>query len=283
MVTQKVALVSQIDKSKLSFSDLSTVAAALRQQAMNDFGPVWNIDAAVDPYELDQVPADYWPVVIVDQLPPGEGGVHEDENGQPISFVAFQSDWNIAASHETLEMLADPFGRRMVSGPSLMPDQGRVNYLLEVCDPCEGPDFSYTIDGVTVSDFITPDFHAEQDTDGAQYSFTGSITSPRQILNAGYISWQDPGTGHWFQAFNHRGEMSFKDLGPVNETRVHLRKAIHKLAIKNNQPQAKWWTDGLPPDHRHAAMRANFKRSATAGGKARANSWRKDFARFFGR
>jgi hypothetical protein len=64
--------------------------------------------------------------------------------------------WSVTASHECQEMLADPFGNRLVSGPSLAPDQGNVEYLVEVCDPVEDLGFAYLINGVLVSDFYTP-------------------------------------------------------------------------------------------------------------------------------
>ena len=37
--------------------------------------------------------------------------------------------WSLTASHECLEMLADPFGNRLIAGDSPKPDQGRVQIL----------------------------------------------------------------------------------------------------------------------------------------------------------
>jgi hypothetical protein len=36
-----------------------------------------------------------------------------------------------------MEMLVDPSGMMTRPGPSIMPNQDRVEYLVEVCDPCE--------------------------------------------------------------------------------------------------------------------------------------------------
>ena len=56
-----------------------------------------------------------------------------------------------------------------------MPDQGRVEYLVDVCDPCESVSFAYSINGVTVSDFYTPHFMAS----GVRYSFRGEMDAHR--------------------------------------------------------------------------------------------------------
>ena len=87
--------------------------------------------------------------------------------------------WSLTALHEMLEMLADPFGNRLVPGQSPKPDQGRVEFLVEVCDPSEADEFGYTVNDILVSDFYTPHFFDPVKADGVRYSFTGAITEPR--------------------------------------------------------------------------------------------------------
>jgi len=144
------------DAVNISPSNLTKVAAALSKQVLRDFGPVWGVSATVDPFtKLEDVPIDYWPVIVTKNVQ-GAAGYHEDQNGQPFALVEFSSDWSLTASHECLEMLADPFGRRLRAGN--VPDQalalgfkpGRVQFLVEVCDPSEGGQFGYQINGVTV-------------------------------------------------------------------------------------------------------------------------------------
>jgi hypothetical protein len=137
MLNRNLALVA--DTKKITPSQLNKVAAALQKQATRDFGPLWDIQANVSGFaKLEDVPTDYWPVIIRDDIKtPGAAGVHEDSNGQPFALVQFSDAWSLTASHETLEMLADPFGNRLVAGRSPKPGQGRVNFLVEVCDPCE--------------------------------------------------------------------------------------------------------------------------------------------------
>jgi hypothetical protein len=114
--------------------------------------------------------------------------------------------WTIDASHETIEMLIDPYGNRMHSAQAIEIQNGKIvsgtgqfNYLVEGCDPCEANDYGYTIQGVVVSDFITPHFYDPVTSPGTRYSFTGAVTAPRQILPGGYISFVDQETDEWQQ------------------------------------------------------------------------------------
>ena len=98
--------------------------------------------------------------------------------------MSLTDNWSLRASHECLEMLADPFGDRMIPGPSIERGEGRVSYLVEVCDPPESEEFAYTVNDVLASDFITPSFYDPVTVPGVRYSFTGAVKRPRQVLEA---------------------------------------------------------------------------------------------------
>ena len=84
------------------------MAAALQKQVARDFGPLWDVKATVDAFAtLDDVPLGYWPILVGEEGQ-GGGGVHLDDNNQPYALVDLTSDWTVTASHECLEMLADP-------------------------------------------------------------------------------------------------------------------------------------------------------------------------------
>jgi hypothetical protein len=134
--------------------------------------------------------------MLVKSLPPTEGGFHLTKHNQPYAKVEVGAGWSIAASHEILEMSVDPSGNRLqvstaieVAGGKIRDTAGQFEYLVEVCDPCEAPDFGYEINGVAVSDFLTPNFYDTTMTPSVRYSFTGALTAPRQIKPGGYISW----------------------------------------------------------------------------------------------
>lgn len=227
MLNRNLALVA--DTKHITSAQLTKVAAALQKQATRDFGHIWDIPANVSGFsKLEDVPTDYWPIIVRDDIKtPGAAGVHEDQNGQPFALVQFSDDWPLTASHETLEMLADPFGNRLVAGKSPKRDQGRVNFLVEVCDPSEGQQFAYTVNGVTVSDFYTPHFFDPVKAADVRYSFTGAIRKPRTILQGGYLSWVVPETNEWFQmiwfdtakpVFRSLGVLSGKMTGSLRAT-----------------------------------------------------------------
>jgi hypothetical protein len=196
MLNRHIALVS--DTPAVKFAALGPVAAALHEQAVRDFGPVWGVEADVTAYpSLGQVPHGVWPVIIKDDLTrPEAAGYHEDDLGEPYALVRRTDDWSITASHEMLEILADPWGRHLVAGPSPRQPGTPVKFLVEVCDPCS--DASYTVNGIAVSDFYTPRFFDPAEGRSVRYSHTGAITAPRQVLKGGYLTWYDPEARKWW-------------------------------------------------------------------------------------
>jgi len=193
--------VGLVDKTKAIDPELmQAVAAALTIQVTRDLPQFWNVQATVT-YEpnASKIPAGVWPVFLVKTLPPGEGGFHLDQHNQPYAKVIASpgsDEWTIDASHETLEMLVDPNGNRLQPSTSIQIENGKIvdgtgqfGYLVEACDPCEADNYAYPIQGVAVSDFLTPHFYDPVVTPGTRYSFTGAIKAPRQILPGGYISW----------------------------------------------------------------------------------------------
>ena len=212
MFINHIALVSKT--RKISFSDLTKVAAALQKQAVRDLGPIWGLQATVDAFEkLKDVPVGYWPIIIKENIDdPGAAGYHSDKYRQPFSLVAYGDGWSLTCSHEMCEMLVDPFGNRMVSSGSIKKGQGRVNYLVEVCDPCESDKFAYSVNGIMLSDFYTPHYFDPVKAESVRYSFTGCITEPKQILKGGYLSWLDPETAKWWQATYFGTKIVVKDI-----------------------------------------------------------------------
>src|SRR5207244_478688 len=128
-MTQQIALVSKT--AEIGPTELARVAAALNTQLARDFAPVWNVDAAVTTERAKGA----WPLIVTDDAP--AAGVHIDDQGRPTAIVGYADDWALAASHELLEMCVDPHGNRLITARAVKPGQGRVDYLVEVCDPCE--------------------------------------------------------------------------------------------------------------------------------------------------
>jgi len=224
---EHIAMVSETDR--VPFGALCKVSAALQKQAMRDLAPFWNITATVDAFaSLDDVPIDYWPIIIRDDIEmEGAQGVHLDKDGHPFGLVQFSNGWSLTSSHECLEMLVDPQGNNTRAGQSPKPKQGRVEFLVEVCDPSEADQFAYTVNGIMVSDFYTPEYFAPVEVPGARYSFTRAITKPRQVLKGGYLSWHDPVSDHWFQLTFFGAKPEFRDLGVFTQAKGSIRTQIY--------------------------------------------------------
>jgi hypothetical protein len=222
------------ESKRITMSQLLRVSAALQKQAVRDLGPIWNVTATVDAFAtLEDVPDGYWPMIIRDDIKtPGAAGVHEDQDGQPFALIAASSDldtWSLTASHEMLEMLVDPFGNRQVTGDSPKPGQGRVSFLVEVCDPSEAATFAYSSNGILVSDFYTPHYFDPITAVSVRYSFTGAVKKPRTILRGGYLSWKDPVSAHWWQQTWFSGSKpAFRDLGKLTAKGESLRAMIDR-------------------------------------------------------
>jgi hypothetical protein len=217
MILRQVALVSET--ASVGISDLTQTSAALQKQATRDFGPIWDVQATVDAFDkLEHVPVGYWPILIRDDIgQPGAAGIHLDKDNQPFALVQFSDTWQLTTSHEMLEMLADPFGNRVMAGDSPKPDQGRVEFLVEVCDPSEGAEFGYTVNGILLSDFYTPNYFDPVVAPGVRYSYTGAITEPRQVLRGGYLSWHDLVSDHWWQEIFFDDAPEFRDIGILTQ------------------------------------------------------------------
>jgi hypothetical protein len=144
-----------------------------------------------------------------------------------------------------------------------------VEFLVEVCDPCEDASYSYTANGVMVSDFLTPHYYDPVGSAGVQYSFTGAIPGPRQVLPGGYLSWHDPVSDHWWQAVFFGAQLEFRDLGVLTQMKGSLRETIDAMTP---HPQLVKGLDAN--DKRLQAARAKMN-TTSASTNARARTWRK--------
>ena len=271
-LTPHVALVP--DSPSVALASVSAVAAAIQKQVTRDFGPLWQIHATVDAFEnLEAVPVDYWPVIIRDDInEPGAAGYHTDDHGQPFSLVQADPGWELTASHEVLEMLVDPFGNRTLAGtpppgsPEPIAGFSRVVYLVEVCDPCEADKYAYEVNGIRLSDFITPHYYDPNGATGVQYSFRGSVKEPHTVLEGGYVSFGNPVDNHWYQIIVQNSQPEVRDLGIISTTKgKSLRETIDRIVRDKLKDQ---YYRTKAPISRGAAMAAAASRSPLAESSA---------------
>lgn len=174
----------------LTDDQVTAVVPALQKQVTQDFKAYWNLDCSLSFLPKQQsLPAGWWQLLIVDDPDQaGALGYHElSAQGTPLGKVFAKLDaqagssWTVTASHELLEMLADPWINTCVHG-----DDSRI-YALEVADAVEADAYGYLIDGVEVSDFVTPRWF-EAAVAGDRFSFKGTVTKPLELAPGGYIS-----------------------------------------------------------------------------------------------
>jgi len=218
---------------------LQNVAVALNTQVTQHLTKYWsgiNANVSYAP-EVSALPITAWPVALVAKLPPGEGGYHLDKKNQPFArVIATPEDdsWTIDASHEIIEMLVDPYGNRLqssqaiaIQGKDVVDAPGQFSYLVEACDPCEANGYAYEINGIAVSDFITPNFYDAAIRPATVYSYMGNVTHPRQLLPGGYISYVKE-DGSWEQILwvDPAQAPTYNELG-VGDAVRSLRESVH--------------------------------------------------------
>jgi hypothetical protein len=220
-----LGLVSEVEDHDPA--DLQRVSAAVQKQLIRDFAPIWGRLATIDPFPtLTDVPIDYWPIIVSDKFTFPGLGIHRSLDGQPFVLVKYNDSWSLTVSHEAMEAVADADGNRLVAGSSIKEDQGRVVYLVEICDPSERAEFGYTVNDILVSDFYTPNYFDPDQVPGVRYSFTGAITEPRQVLEGGYVSWFEPITRHWWQLRWFEDGPKFHDLEEMDSSQKPIREVI---------------------------------------------------------
>ena len=194
--------VSIIDESQLAApAEVQAAVAALQRQVSQHFAPAWGVDATLSFVAggAKPPPGTWWLVILDDSDQAGALGYHDlTDEAMPLGkvFVKTARDagvkWTVTASHELLELLADPAINLTVCTTE---NNNLVLYAYEICDPCQADEFGYTIDGVAVSDFLFPSWFETFHRSGAvPFDYCGRISAPFALLPGGYANVLD--TGH---------------------------------------------------------------------------------------
>jgi hypothetical protein len=199
--------IAVMNHSHLDDEAVAKGVAALQKQVSEDFGPVWRLDAqlhAVTKDCLREKFPDHWGLILLDDDQHLLGYHELTSSGLPLAKVFLKQipsdhDWTHAASHELLEMLADPDGDLAVYRAQDTP--GPRFYSREVCDPCAAYEDGYPINGWQVANFVFPAWFQPPveglDASSRRFDERRSISVPFTVRPGGYIGIFDPAEPGW--------------------------------------------------------------------------------------
>ena len=214
----------------LTDAQVEATLPSLQKQVSGDFRAYWNLDCTLTFLAREQpLTAEWWQIVVLDN--PDQAGVlgyHEmSRQRTPLGKVFAKLDldsgssWTVTLSHELLEMLADPWTNWCATG-----SDDRI-YALEVADAVESDALGYEIDGVLLSDFVTPAWF--EPTSADRLDFKQHVSKQLELAPGGYISVLDPRKG-WTQVTAH-GEGGPE---PVSGSR-RWRRAIEQTRWRKSE------------------------------------------------
>jgi hypothetical protein len=169
--------------------DVQAMLPALERQWNRDLREVWGVEPATFAFVPKTAPPaarTWWVVFLDDSDQAGALAYHDLTNeGLPIAkvfvdaLIAHNASISVGASHETCEMAVDPWLN------SAYQDSTGMFWAGEVCDPVEDDQYGYEIDGVLVSDFVTPHWFGHANA-LSQLDFRDHADTPFQILSGGF-------------------------------------------------------------------------------------------------
>jgi hypothetical protein len=221
-------------------ADVAKMTQAIAAQVQSDVAPVWDRAPAAVVFYTDPtaVPAGAHGVAIVDTIqdqPQGLLGFHtEDQAAQMWGVVAAKpeldnggqvttGDWSVSStlSHEVLEMFVDP-------NCNLWANDGKGSaYSVEVCDPVEAP--TYTVSGVSVSNFVTPSWFDPLAPTTAQFDKLGQLTAGFNILPGGYMTYESAGKEQQQWGNKYPGWRKQMKTGPFARTQRRVAQASYHM------------------------------------------------------
>jgi hypothetical protein len=230
----RVAHVQVVDETKkvaIGERDLRRAVRALARQVREHFAPAWGISVELEITTRARIHRDAWVLVILDDEPSaGAYGWHDlSPHGQPLGKVlakeaiADAREWTSTASHELLEMLADP---EIALGSAATVEGHARQYAYEVCDAVQANVYRYEVSGVPVSDFVYPTWFEGFRTRGTRFDQRGKCKRPLQVLPGGYaiIAHVD-------------GQRGWHEFWPEHRRAPHLHGSRRSRRLKD---RARW-------------------------------------------
>lgn len=227
----------------VSDDEIKKCVDALQIQLTRDFATVWDAGAMTKLNFISKSSGKKgrattrWLTFLDNSDVAGALGYHDlTTSGRPLGKVFVKTNiddsasWTVAASHELLEMTADPEINWSAQNPA-----DNKFYALEVGDPVEADQFGYEIDGVRVSNFVYPAYF-DAYKKGRKLDFMGKVQAPYQLLSGGYILVFDPSNPSqgWQQVFGAGTKMKYS-----------MRPAVGSRRERRRIPRSHWMESSL--------------------------------------
>lgn len=190
---QSLFTVDVFNFSNESVSDIQKWCNAVKKQADTDISKWWGYTVDFNFNTLTSnstkaTPGHAYLGLFSNTDQPGDLGWHDvGPNNEPLIKIftkeaeSFSLSPSITISHEIAESISDTNANTIVQG---FDESGKAClYFKENCDPVENN--TYQVDGVDVSDFVTPAWFI-QNANGP-YDFLNQVQKPFQMLQGGYM------------------------------------------------------------------------------------------------
>jgi hypothetical protein len=195
------------ESSAVADADVQAMLPAFQTQWTRDLAPIWGLEDAQfvwSPKEQTPPAMSWWVVFLDDSDQAGALAYHDvTDQGLPLSKVfaktikADGTSLSVGATHEICEMAVDP-----TINLAAQDTQGTF-WAYEVCDPVEDDQYGYSINGVLVTDFVTPGWFGFKNSSGP-LDFKQHASEPFVILSGGYA--QKFGKNGWQQVNGKEAE-----------------------------------------------------------------------------
>jgi hypothetical protein len=239
------------ESNAISDADVQKMIPAFKKQWNHDLAPVWSLGQADFAFtdKTKKQPKGSWWVVFLDNSDQAGALAYHDvtDEGLPISKVFVKTllqdkaSVSVGATHEICEMAVDPTINLAAQ------DDNGVFWAYEVCDPVEDDTYGYDIDGVHVSDFVTPAWFGFLHSSGPM-DFKRHATTAFRVLSGGYAQKFDPHKG-WVQVNGDKADLNKVHVAhaPVGSRRARRdKRKIH-------------WLRSAPTEMRMAARELLFR------------------------
>lgn len=235
MIRREIAVLNR--STVATDEEVQTVTKAVERQVNEHYAPIWGVGAVLT--FVPKASIQGWQgrsnIVVSDTSDEANAlGYHDlTPEGLPLGKVFWKTTRldgaipSVAFSHETLEMLGDPYIN--LSAAVYLKTGGLRIYAYENCDPVESDAEGYVIDGVTVSNFCTPFWFMPQMTGHkVKFDYLGHCTRPLELRKGGYLQYLDWNTGNgWQQQF-----ADMADALPDSRPRVGSRRERRRTPVE---------------------------------------------------